>query len=161
MNGRTYPPLQQCAWTGRTQGHNTDEEFTIDVKFPEEYQAENLKGKDAQFKIKLHEIKKKELPEVDDEFVKDVSEKETLDEYKEEIKEKTEEKVKEILDKLRPFIINDGGNIEFVKIEDDIVYIKMLGACANCQMLDFTLKDGIEAAIINEVPEIKGVINVI
>ncbi len=68
-------------------GHNTDEEFTIDVKFPEEYQAENLKGKDAQFKIKLHEIKKKELPEVDDEFVKDVSEKETLDEYKEEIKE--------------------------------------------------------------------------
>ncbi|MBQ0097387.1 MAG: trigger factor [Oscillospiraceae bacterium] len=68
-------------------GHNTDEEFTIDVKFPEEYQAENLKGKDAQFKIKLHEIKKKELPEVDDEFVKDVSEKETLEEYKEEIKE--------------------------------------------------------------------------
>lgn len=71
----------------RLVGHNTDEEFTIDVKFPEEYQAENLKGKDAQFKIKLHEIKKKELPEVDDEFVKDVSEKETLDEYKEEIKE--------------------------------------------------------------------------
>ena len=68
-------------------GHSTDEEFTIDVKFPEEYQAENLKGKDAQFKIKLHEIKKKELPEVDDDFVKDVSEKDTVAEYREEIKE--------------------------------------------------------------------------
>lgn len=67
-------------------GHNTDEEFTIDVKFPEEYQAENLKGKDAQFKIKLHEIKKKELPEVDDDFVKDVSEKDTVAEYREELK---------------------------------------------------------------------------
>ena len=68
-------------------GHNTDEEFTIDVKFPEEYQAENLKGKDAQFKIKLHEIKKKELPEVDDDFVKDVSEKDTVAEYRDELKE--------------------------------------------------------------------------
>ncbi|WP_407385989.1 trigger factor [Ruminococcus sp.] len=68
-------------------GHNTDDEFTIDVKFPEEYQAENLKGKDAQFKIKLHEIKTKELPEVDDDFVKDVSEKDTVAEYREELKE--------------------------------------------------------------------------
>ncbi len=66
-------------------GKNAGEEFTIDVTFPEEYQ-ENLAGKDAQFKIKLHEIKAKELPEVDDEFVKDVSEKETVAEYKEEIK---------------------------------------------------------------------------
>ena len=68
-------------------GHSTGDEFTIDVKFPEEYHAENLKGKDAQFKIKLHEIKKKELPEVDDDFVKDVSEKDTVAEYREEIKE--------------------------------------------------------------------------
>ena len=68
-------------------GHSTDEEFTIDVKFPEEYQNEDLKGKDAQFKIKLHEIKVKELPEVDDEFVKDVSEKDTVAEYREELKE--------------------------------------------------------------------------
>ena len=68
-------------------GHNTGDEFTIDVKFPEEYQAENLKGKDAQFKIKLHEIKKKELPEVDDDFVKDVSEKDTVAEYRDELKE--------------------------------------------------------------------------
>ena len=71
-----------------------------------------------------------------------------------------EKKIKEIIDKLRPFLINDGGNIEFVKYEDSFVYIKMMGACANCQMLDITLKDGIEAAIINEVPEVKGVINI-
>ena len=63
-------------------GHTTGEEFSINVRFPEEYQAEELKGKDAEFKINLHEIKTKELPEVDDEFVKDVSDKETLDEYK-------------------------------------------------------------------------------
>ncbi len=68
-------------------GHNVDEEFSINVKFPDDYQAEELKGKDAEFKIKLHEIKAKELPEVDDDFVKDVSEKETLAEYKEELKE--------------------------------------------------------------------------
>lgn len=67
-------------------GKNTGDEFTIDVTFPEEYQAEELAGKASQFKIKLHEIKAKELPELDDEFVKDVSEKETVDEYKEEVK---------------------------------------------------------------------------
>ncbi|MBQ9072570.1 MAG: NifU family protein [Bacilli bacterium] len=70
------------------------------------------------------------------------------------------EKIQEIIDRLRPFLINEGGNIEFVKYEANIVYIKMLGACANCQMQDLTLKDGIEAAIINEVPEVKEVINI-
>ena len=70
------------------------------------------------------------------------------------------EKIQEIIDKLRPFLINEGGNIEFIKYEENIVYIKMLGACANCSMLDLTLKDGIEAAIINEVPEVKEVINI-
>ncbi len=68
-------------------GHNADDEFTITVTFPEEYHSEELKGKESEFKIKLHEIKKKELPEVDDEFVKDVSDKDTLVEYIEEIKE--------------------------------------------------------------------------
>lgn len=76
-------------------GHNAGEEFTIDVKFPEEYQAEELKGKDAQFKIKLHEIKTKELPELDDEFVKDVSDKETVEEYKKEIKETISKRLKD------------------------------------------------------------------
>lgn len=68
-------------------GHKTGEEFSINVKFPEDYQAEELKGKDAEFKIVLHEIKTTELPEVDDEFVKDVTDKDTLDEWKEELKE--------------------------------------------------------------------------
>ena len=68
-------------------GHKADEEFSINVTYPEDYQAEELKGKAAEFKIKLHEIKVKELPEVDDEFVKDVSDKETLDEYKAELSE--------------------------------------------------------------------------
>ena len=73
---------------------------------------------------------------------------------------KAEEKIKEVIDKLRPFLINDGGNIEFLKYENKIVYIKMMGACSNCYMLDVTLKDGIEAAIKEEVPEVIDVINV-
>jgi Fe-S cluster biogenesis protein NfuA len=72
---------------------------------------------------------------------------------------KSEVKIKEIINKLRPFLINDGGNIEFVKYEDNVVYIRMMGACANCQMLDITLRDGIAAAIMSEVPEVKDVIN--
>lgn len=72
----------------------------------------------------------------------------------------SEKKIIDIIDKLRPFLINDGGNIEFVKYEDNIVYIKMMGACSNCYMLDLTLKEGIEAAIKEEVPEVIEVINV-
>lgn len=82
-------------------GHSTDEEFSINVKFPEDYQAEDLAGKDAEFKIKLHEIKTKELPEVNDDFVKDVSEKETLEEYKEELKETIGKRLIEEADKHR------------------------------------------------------------
>lgn len=73
----------------------------------------------------------------------------------------TEEKIIDIIDNLRPFLINDGGNIEFVKYENDIVYIKIMGACSNCEMLDLTLKDGIEEALKEEIPTIKEVINVI
>lgn len=73
---------------------------------------------------------------------------------------KTEEKIIDIINKLRPFLINDGGNIEFVKYEDHIVYIRMMGACANCMMLDVTLKDGIEAMIKDEVPEVEAVLNI-
>ena len=74
--------------------------------------------------------------------------------------EREKEKIIEIINKLKPFLIDDGGNIEFVKYEDNIVYIKMMGACANCQMLDVTLKEGIEAAIMSEVKNVRGVINV-
>ena len=69
-------------------------------------------------------------------------------------------KIIEVIDQLRPFLINDGGNIEFVKFEDGIVYIKMMGACADCSMIDLTLKDGIESAIKEEIPSVKEVINV-
>ncbi|MCI8395425.1 MAG: trigger factor [Acutalibacter sp.] len=69
-------------------GHRTGEDFDVNVTFPEDYHAEELKGKAAVFKIKLHELKTKELPEVDDEFVKDVSEFDTLEEYKKDIEKK-------------------------------------------------------------------------
>ena len=72
-------------------GHKTGDEFDINVKFPADYQAVDLANKDAVFKIKLHEIKMKELPEVDDDFVKDVSDFDSLDQYKEDIKAKLTE----------------------------------------------------------------------
>ena len=71
-------------------GMKIDEEKDIDVKFPKEYFSKELAGKDAMFKVKLHEIKKKELPKLDDEFAKDVSEFDTLEELKADIKKKLE-----------------------------------------------------------------------
>lgn len=71
-------------------GKNIGDEFDVNVTFPEDYNAESLKGKPAVFKCKLHEIKAKEMPELDDDFVKDVSEKDTVDELKAEIREKLE-----------------------------------------------------------------------
>ena len=75
-------------------GKNINEEFDVNVTFPEDYQAENLKGKAAVFKCKLHEIKAKELPELDDDLVKDVSDKDTVDELKADIREKLAERYK-------------------------------------------------------------------
>jgi trigger factor len=72
-------------------GHKVDDEFDVNVTFPEEYAAE-LAGKDAVFKCKIHEIKAKELPELDDEFAKDVSEFDTLDELKEDLKKQISER---------------------------------------------------------------------
>ena len=69
-------------------GKSIDEEFDVNVTFPEEYHAADLAGKPAVFKVKIHSITKVELPELDDEFVKDVSEFDTLDEYKSDIKAK-------------------------------------------------------------------------
>ena len=73
-------------------GHEIGETFDIDVKFPEDYFNEDLKGKDAVFTITLNSIAVEELPEVDDEFIKDISEFDTVDEYKADLKkQKTEE----------------------------------------------------------------------
>jgi len=73
-------------------GMKAEEEKDINVKFPDEYFSKDLAGKDAVFKVKVHEIKEKELPKIDDEFVKDVSEFDTLEELKADIKTKQEEK---------------------------------------------------------------------
>ena len=73
-------------------GHKAGESFDITVTFPEDYGAKELAGKEAVFKIVLHEVKPTELPEVDDEFVKDVSEFNTLDEYKADVKAKITER---------------------------------------------------------------------
>ena len=75
-------------------GMQIDEEKDVKVKFPDDYFSEELKGKEAVFKVKLHEIKKKELPEINDEFAKDASEFDTLEELKNSIKEKLEEENK-------------------------------------------------------------------
>ena len=83
-------------------GHSIGEEFDVNVTFPEEYHADELAGKPAVFKVKIHEIKKTEPPELNDEFAKDVSEFDTLDEYKEDLRKdllkKAEEKAKDDAD---------------------------------------------------------------
>ena len=72
-------------------GKNTGDEVEVNVTFPKEYHAEDLAGKPAVFKVKINEIKTKELPELNDEFASDVSEFETLEEYKESVKKNLEE----------------------------------------------------------------------
>ena len=76
-------------------GMKIDEEKDINVKFPDEYFSKDLAGKDATFKVKLHEIKKKELPKLDDEFAKDVSEFDTVEELKKSIREKLEKEMEQ------------------------------------------------------------------
>ncbi|MGL4948977.1 MAG: NifU family protein [Anaeroplasmataceae bacterium] len=71
------------------------------------------------------------------------------------------DKIKEVLDKIRPYINNDGGDLQFIKFVDGIVYIKMMGACMDCHMLDSTLYDGIEAMLIENVPSVIGLKNVV
>ena len=63
-----------------------------------------------------------------------------------------EKRIIEEIEKIRPFLMGDGGDVEFV-------HIKLTGACANCSMIDYTLKDGIEEILVNEIPEVKSVIN--
>ena len=68
------------------------------------------------------------------------------------------EEIKKVIQKLRPYLQRDGGDIEFVRFEDGIVYVQMHGACQGCSMLDATLKDGVEQILIEEVP---GVLEVV
>lgn len=76
-------------------------------------------------------------------------------------KKQIEEKIKEILSKIKPFLNNDGGDVEFIKYEDGIVYVKLLGACIDCPMADNTIKEMIEYTITFEIPEVKEVVNII
>ncbi len=73
-------------------GKNKGDEVQVNVTFPEEYHAENLKGKDAVFNVKIHEIKSKEMPEIDDEFAKDISEFDTLEELKADTRKNLEKR---------------------------------------------------------------------
>ena len=71
-----------------------------------------------------------------------------------------EKQVKEILHKVRPYLQRDGGDVKYIRYEDGIVFVEMMGACVGCSALDSTLKDGIEAILLEEVPGIIGVENI-
>ena len=65
-----------------------------------------------------------------------------------------------VLEKIRPFLNRDGGDVEFVKYENGIVYVKMIGACAGCDLIDSTLQDGIATLLMEEVPGVVAVRNI-
>jgi len=71
--------------------------------------------------------------------------------------EETIEKILEVIDKLRPYLQRDGGDMEFVRFEEGIVYVRMLGACAGCVFIEDTLSGGVEEALLEEVPGVIGV----
>ena len=71
-----------------------------------------------------------------------------------------QEKVEEVLEKVRPVLVRDGGNVELVEVEDGIVKVKLVGACAGCPMSTMTLKNGIERILKQEIPEVKEVVAV-
>ena len=70
-----------------------------------------------------------------------------------------EQRILRSMDKIRPYIQRDGGDMQFVKIDDDgIVTVKLLGACVGCGLVNYTLKGGVEALLMDEIPEVRGVI---
>ena len=107
-------------------GMKIDEEKEINVKFPEEYFSKDLAGKDAMFKVKLHEIKVKELPELDDEFAKDVSEFDTISEYKKDLKaKKQEENDKKDKTAMQEAAVNAAMENAEVEISDGMVELEL------------------------------------
>lgn len=70
-----------------------------------------------------------------------------------------EEKIKKTLDDIRPYLQNDGGDVKFIKYENNVLYVELLGACSHCPMANQTLTDGIERYIKEEIPEVIKVIN--
>ncbi len=73
----------------------------------------------------------------------------------------TIEQIKNIIGKIRPYLNSEGGDLEFLGYKDGIVYVRMLGACADCGMLDMTLTDGIESMLKEEIPAVVGVKNIL
>jgi Fe-S cluster biogenesis protein NfuA len=71
-----------------------------------------------------------------------------------------QEKVEEILNKIRPVLVKDGGNVELVEVNDGTVKVKLVGACAGCPLSTMTLKNGIERILKQEIPEVKEVVAV-
>lgn len=70
------------------------------------------------------------------------------------------EQIKEIINSIRPYINMDGGDIEFIRYEDNYVFVKLTGACVECGLIDSTINDSLASTLQNEIPEIKGVINI-
>ena len=75
-------------------------------------------------------------------------------------KEEKERIIKEIIDDIKPYLNNDGGDIEFIKLEENCVFVKLYGACSHCGFQDYTLNDNILELIKEKIPEIINVINV-
>ena len=73
---------------------------------------------------------------------------------------KTEEKIKEIIEKIKPYLNQDGGDVEFVKFEDGICFVRLKGACALCMFADMTIQNTVEEMIVSEVPEVIKVENI-
>ena len=70
-----------------------------------------------------------------------------------------EVKIIEVLDKIRLYLQNDGGDVQFKRFENGVVYVSLVGACSNCPMAAMTLQDGVESALVSEIPEVIKVVN--
>ena len=68
-------------------------------------------------------------------------------------------KINEVLNRIRPYLQNDGGDVTFKRFEKGVVYVSLIGACSNCPMAAMTLQDGVESALVNEIPEVIKVVN--
>ena len=119
VGSQTFIPGFEEQLVGKTAGEDTE----VQVTFPEDYQAEDLAGKEATFKVKIHDIKSKEVPELDDEFAKDVDDDvETLDELKEKTKQRLiDEEENEIENQKRETLINQASEISEIDIPEAMV----------------------------------------
>lgn len=79
--------------------------------------------------------------------------------YMGERNKEIEKKINEVLDRIRPYLENDGGNVIFNRYENGVVYVTLIGACSDCPMVDDTLGEGIETALMAEIPEVIRVVN--